>query len=381
MTVQAIPNQVDVNPPVVCLGSNTNFASHSSEDHRNWRNETVVNRYRLQDIARELLPLHRINICMKVPIIGTGRVEVWKDNETGHAHIKGVGRCGVFWVCPVCAAKITIGRRNELTDGMSKAREMGWYPVFVTYTARHSRDDTLLEMVKKTRQAQRDLKSGRWWQDNIKSHGLAGVITGIETTYGNENGWHVHYHALMFFDEFVSIKELEVQLFTRWVKALEGQGLDCDREHGVIVLPGNAAAAYITKWGIENEIVNPLHKEARQDHYTPFQLLQLYDQGEGWAGFLFKEFAAAFKGVSQLRWSKGLRDRLEMGASVSDQVLADEQTSKNSSLVVSMTWEQYKTLIQRGGRGVIGQLLMVSEIGDLAVFAWLLSFNILLDYG
>ena len=157
--------------------------------------------------------------------------------------------------------------------------------------------------------------------------------------------------------------------------------MDCDRDHGVIVLPGNAAAAYITKWGIENEIVNPLHKEARQDHYTPFQLLQLYDQGEGWAGFLFKEFAVAFKGVSQLRWSKGLRDRLEMGASVSDQVLADEQTSKNSSLVVSMTWEQYKTLIQRGGRGVIGQLLMVSEIGDLAVFAWLLSFNILLDYG
>jgi len=363
------------------LGSTTDFASTQEKtDSRNWRNDTVSSRYALQDISKSLLPKHRINICMRVPVLGTGQIELWKDTKSGHAHLKGVGRCGSFWVCPVCAAKISIGRRTELEEGMSKARALGWYPVFVTYTARHTRDDSLQDMKDKTRKAQRLLKSGRFWQENIKAHGLKGTITGIETTYGHANGWHVHYHAIMFFEQFVDIKHLEQKLFERWYTVLGRNGLDCDREHGVIVLPANNAARYISKWGIENEIANQEHKDARDGHFTPFDLLREYAKGEKWAGARFQEFSKVFKGVSQLRWSKGLRDELEVGERATDQELVEEEVSEKSVLVGRLTWDQFKCILREGKPGVVGDLLMVAESSSDALYTWLLfEFNILLD--
>jgi hypothetical protein len=355
----------------VALGNITNFASIDVLQGRNWRNHAVVNRYRLQDHARELLPDHRVTSCLRVPVGNNPDIEIWQDSATGHAHLKGVGKCGSYWVCPVCSTKITLGRRNELQEAMSRARALGWYPVFVTFTSRHSRDDNLVEMRTRTRKAQRALKSGRWWQDNVSIHGLEGVITGIEPTWGFDNGWHVHYHAVMFFSQWVDLSDLENRLFMRWYQVLQRYELDCDRDHGVKVLPGNAAAAYITKWGLENELANPDTKQGREGHFTPFQLLTLSYQGEKWAGILYQEFSLAFHGVSQLRWSKGLRDKLGMGESATDQELSEEETSRDSVRIAKLTWDEYRTILSKGRRGVVGEILVISECGSEALKEWL----------
>ena len=373
LTVQTLP-------PTEALGSTTDFASHSSIEAKNWRNNAVASRYRLQDIARGLLPKHRINVCMRVPIMGTGTIEILKDNHTGKAHIKGVGRCGNVWVCPVCSTKVTIGRRQELEEGMTKARAAGLKPVLLTLTARHNRNDSLEDMKTKTRKALRSLKSGRWWQDNVKGLGLEGTITAIETTYGHSNGWHVHYHSIMFFSRWAETRELQTRLFPRWLAVLEIEGLDCDQDHGVDIRPGNYVARYIAKWGLESEL-SGTSKNGKEGHFTPFQLLELHSEGEKWAGQKFQEFATAFKGVSQIRWSKGLRSLLGVGAAATDQELADQEISKDSSVIAQMTWEQYKDLLKVGGPGILGHMLVVAELGNLALFAWLLEFNIVLEYG
>jgi len=354
------------------LGNTTEFASAAETlETRNWRNDTVKMRYRLQDAARGLLPDQRVAKCMKISL--GGAVEVWQDTKTKHAHLKGVTRCGSVWTCPVCSAKVSLQRRAELQDGISKARANGWYPVFVTYTARHSREDELADMLKKTRKSQRSLKSGRWWQNNVKKFGLNGSMTAVEVTYGHDNGWHVHYHAIMLFDAMPDLKELEDKLFERWYAVLQRNGLDCDREHGVDVKPGNHAANYVSKWGIQNELAGG-YKNAKDGHFTPFELLYLYDIGHGWAGAKYQEYAAAFKGVSQLRWSKDLAELLGCKTFATDQELAEnDELSVKSVIVARFRCYQYQDLILRGGPGVIGELLMVAESGRGALDVWLMQ--------
>ena len=368
-------------PAEQALGNITDFASPSlanAANAREWRTDVVSLRYQLLDAARSLLPKERVESCLRIPTNG-GDIEIWQDTESGHAHFKGVGRCGSAWVCPVCAAKVSMGRRAELREGIEKARQRGWYPVFVTYTSRHTRDDTCEDMKTRTRQAQRLLKSGRWWANNVKAFGLMGTITGIEPTYGDANGWHIHYHAIYFFEKMPDLKDLENKLFERWYAVLQKQGLDCDREYGVDVKPGNHAANYVSKWGLENELAAG-YKKAKDGHFTPFELLYLYDEGHRWAGAKFQEFAKAFKGVSQLRWSKGLRAALDMGTAATDKELAESEVSDNSVKLVTLSWEQYQKLIKWGGPGTLGNLLMVAECGHEALSTWLkFRFKVVLD--
>ena len=359
------------------LGSIRKFASVAAVATRNWRADMVVNRYKLQDAARRLLPNYAVNACMRVPI-KTGVVEIWVDTQTNHAHIKNVGRCGSIWACPVCATRIGMGRRQELEQGMSKARAMGWVPVFVTFTSRHNRNDTIRAMRERTRKAQRALKAGRWWQENVKALGLEGTITAIEATWGAENGWHVHYHAIMFFNQWVDLADLENKLFERWDAVLTRHDLSCTRDHGVRVLPGNAAASYISKWGLDQELTG-MNKDAKDGHFTPFQLLAKFEAGNTLAGELFKDFANAFKGVSQIRWGRGLRASLEMTNELSDQELAEQETSEKSVRIGFLYWNQYREILSTGGAGAIGKMLMVAELGGLALYTWLLfEFNILI---
>ena len=81
--------------------------------------------------------------------------------------------------------------------------------------------------------------------------GLVGSVDGVEITWGFGAGWHVHYHALYFVSKSVDIGEAENRIFELWSQALEREGLDCDRAHGVKVLQANEQAGdYITKWGL-----------------------------------------------------------------------------------------------------------------------------------
>jgi hypothetical protein len=144
------------------------------------------------------------------------------------------------------------------------------------------------------------------------------------------------------------------------------------------VKPGNHAANYVTKWGLENELAGE-YKKAKNGNFTPFDLLREYEQGEGWAGAKYQEFAVAFKGVSQLRWGKGLKDTLGVNVA-SDEELAESEVSEHSVKIAFLTWEQYTCILTRGKRGVLGQLLMVAECGGLALSTWLLhEFGIVIE--
>ena len=349
------------------LGNTTNF--HAA------RVENVTRRYRLLDVARELLPDFRVSQCLHVPIPGQ-EIGIYKEVESGHAHQGGVGRCGSVWVCPVCSAKISLGRAAEIEEAVRIATEKGWYVVFTTLTSRHDRSDMLADIVKRVKASLSFMRSSRRAKKIREKYGFVGRIDASESNWGFSAGWHFHGHDITFYERPPDVETLEDELYQQWQHALGKQGLDCDREHGVKVLMGTEhLPGYLTKWGLKNELASR-EKPGRAESYSPFQLLALYDAGESWSGSLFQEYADATKGVSSLRWSRGLRDVLGMRGEMTDQELVEAEESEGSVLLVTLSRDEYQRIIYSGRRGVIGEMLTVAELGLPELLAWLSIFGV-----
>jgi len=80
------------------------------------------------------------------------------------------------------------------------------------------------------------------------------------------------------------------------------------------------------------------------------------------AGQAFKKFAVAFKGKSQLRWSKGLRDLCGMTDQKSDQEIVDEKEEKGHFVAHVDKQDWYKVVIKHKKRYEI--LNIIQEGGE-----------------
>ena len=138
---------------------------------------------------------------------------------------------------------------------------------------------------------------------------LVGYITATEVTGGGVNGWHPHFHILMFFQcatEAEAIAKAET-LRGPWLAGLKSEGLS-GTGAAFDVQGGSAAGNYITKWGAAEEVALGGKKKGRGDGRAPFQLLADYaDNDDKQAGALFAEYAKEFAGYRQLVWSPGLK--------------------------------------------------------------------------
>lgn len=356
------------------LGITTDFGSTPRET----RDDFISRRYRLLDTVRELLPHHRVSSCLHVPIPGK-MVEIWQETKTGHAHLHGVGRCGSAWVCPVCATRIAIGRAGEIQQAIDAAQAQKLTPVFITFTASHTREDSLSSTLAKQKAAIRAMRSSRAWGKLKTAYGFQGQIDAWEITWGFSAGWHPHNHGLYFARLAPETQALEDEIFTQWENAIGKQGLTCNRENGVKVLHGQAAvASYMAKWGLKSELTSN-EKQGRKDNFTPFQLLALYEKGEDWAGGLFQEFAEATKGLSMIRWSRGLRAQFNLCEPATDEELAEAETTEGAVKVLEIPRNEYKKLIYTGRRGILGELLIVAERGRDALVIWLGMFSVFIE--
>ena len=186
----------------------------------------------------------------------------------------------------------------------------------------------------------------RFWSDRttkaiLAEMGTVGQIRAAEVTHGRlspqNNGWHPHYHIMLFqgvgvdlarFDQ-AQMTDWQVRLYLQWAKACKGAGLGSPSfAHGLKLDGGDKAEKYMTKWGLENELTKGHIKKALHGE-TPFDLLRSYlaDKADKQAAALFIEYAQAFKGKRQLHWSKGLKKRYQV-ADKTDEALAAETEDK-----------------------------------------------------
>jgi len=142
--------------------------------------------------ARKLLPGERVAKCHWLPV--SSLITIWKNQQAAATHFRNIFTCGSVWHCPVCAAKITHQRRQELQQALNRAKVKGWGYYFVTYTIGHKDYHTSKAVLKKLQDATRKLRVGKPWMKFKAKYGYQGSIIPLEVTFSQVNGTHAHKH-------------------------------------------------------------------------------------------------------------------------------------------------------------------------------------------
>lgn len=310
-----------------------------------------IERYALQEVARSILRemterngkmtyVHQVRNCLRAKITKKKGVTLFYNVEREQANFGNLQRCYSVWNCPICSMTITEGRRSELKQGLSNWIDLGGHAYLVTFTNSHHKGDDLGQLLQGQKKAFK-----KFWEKTkvvkmLKCLGYQGRIVATEVTWGQDNGWHPHYHMIFFFDHEIDTKGLQSYLALEWKDACIKAGLKApDLIHGVDVRNGTYAAQYVSKWGLEEEVTKGHLKKGLNGSLTPFDLLRGASTNNHFKT-LFKQFADVFKGKQQLVWSKGLKDLLGIKQVTDEELIEEtEKASVEVSELGDMIWQ------------------------------------------
>lgn len=311
----------------------------------NPKDDHIRARFKLLNTAAQLLPTERIAKCQKWLAPGAAAVEVHRTTDKQSAIFKHLQRCESY-SCPVCAYYRAENDRHELSIALAEIQKRKWTPILITVTASHHWGDSLEVMQERLSKAYDATFSGRWYQELKAEWGIVLKIGSWDITIGM-NGWHPHKHILAAVERELSpgqVAHLQGELYEKWAKETQRQGLRASAAYGIDVRTADSdIAAYIAKfgrepmekaWGVEKEIAMAPAKSARLDGMTMFELLaaasgnrtalekfailtKCQDRNKliAGAGYHFKEYFRAFKGVARIHWGK-TRELLALDAAL-----------------------------------------------------------------
>ncbi|VEH01975.1 Replication protein [Slackia heliotrinireducens] len=241
---------------------------------------------------------------------------------------RGTQHCNSKWICPVCAAHYAYEQSQKARRVAKAVIEMDGTILFVTITIPHFYVDSLASEFEILAKVRKYLKSQRRWKNILRKLGYIGAVSAKDVTEGTKNGWHAHYHEILYLKNALTdddIKELNDILFEFFDKGLERYGwYDTTPKHSrldpqriTIERAGDAnkVAAYVTKsvggsiMGAVDEVVFSAGntKKAAEKHYTPFQLAELaYEKNDKRAEERFIEYAKTTKGMHRIQFTPGL---------------------------------------------------------------------------
>jgi len=223
-------------------------------------------------------------------------VEV-KEKDNGKKHLKGLKSCGNNAACPVCAAKLSSIRGNQLKELMSVGRENNRSYIQVTTTIPHKPTETLFDTLPQVESMSRYIFGRSEWKEFKDITKCRFVHGGLENMVSFKKGqvdWHPHKNYLLDFDMPINevmealgkSTELEVcfyisQLMTNLgqkyldFKKIDKRLLDVhyemNKKTNKPVIKGGVVAVsefkddYMTKWGLDAEMTAGIYKNGRFD--------------------------------------------------------------------------------------------------------------------
>ena len=330
-------------------------------DHQNARAERWVMKWavdRLLGYGSRQSKCHNWKIPKKP-------LELKLSLEHAKAFYAGFESCGSVWSCPLCAPKITERRRGEVQEAIEKAKAQGLHVFLATHTIPHGLGDDPKAIRKQMAAAWRRGSTTRAGIRIRKEIGLRGTIRVTEVTFGR-NGWHPHFHTLLFVDSGYNAEAIAALLYPIWLDGCRKVGLgEPSAAHGVRVDDGTKAAQYVTKWGMDSELTKGHLKKGKWS-VNPWDLLRVHALGLGHpgiapelraifeelnidekgAGSLWLTFSRSFKGARQLYWSNGLRKLLGLQKELSDAELAEAEMDTAAAVLATLTNEQRFDLVR-----------------------------------
>jgi hypothetical protein len=273
------------------------------------------------------------------------------------AFFTGLQSCGLIWACPVCGPKIRQQRAEHIDQALQRWMDLNGprTVAMLTLTLPHYNGERLRTVLGAVRSAFGSLVSGRAWQDDKKTYGLAHYIRSHDVTHG-ANGWHPHLHIILLADRPITEAEvpaLRARLWRRWHRAIarldrstpsleHGIDLELARSYTRVAQYACQVAGETTGSSLAMETARGDLKRSRHGgHRTPWQIAEdgVIDPNPTDAK-LWREWELTMRGVQAIRWSRGLRARLMLQEAepTDEELAAIERAGVVIGTVPEMIW-------------------------------------------
>lgn len=276
-------------------------------------------------IKKNLPPAGAVYKC-GLPLTETGEVSLVRraDESVG---ISGVNTCASVWHCPYCRAKILNSRQEELKQVVSAHVAAGGGVSMVTLTVRHTKEDSIDQLLGNVRTrdeegqwkgensgirgAFKDLRQDRAWRAIKEDYGYLADCRVYETTWGQNNGYHIHIHMLFFTQKPLlesEMADLREDIHGLWKRKSLNNGLrEPSLERGVDVRDGSEAGSYLAKYGAPQEICSDSAKKAKNGNFTIYELEKFLVNNTSelpdWRiEQVLKDYYRCFKGKKLMTW-------------------------------------------------------------------------------
>lgn len=368
---------------ILGVESDTSKPSSSARRHKLVSQDPRGRRYELRSaLLREYgTEVREVNKtlceCGGPLMVENGVVVRRTADSAGYAGVKSCARASV---CPVCAAKIGAQRAAEISEVVDLYQDRSGSVAMVTLTMRHRQDQSLSHLWQALSDSWKAATNGRRWRKERQEYGIDGYCRAVETTHG-KNGWHLHIHALFFFDQELSdeaIHQLSLSMYDRWSRKLEDCGLEAPLFRWgidwkrVSTKPndesGDVLGKYLTKIasGVGFEVGASMEKTGRRvGHRSPWEIAQGAVSGEDEKTrqrdmAIWLEWLAESKSRIMFRWSTGFRKALGL-----DQELTEEEAAAKTidgdavALIPARSWGIMRTQYA----DLLGDILRLAEAG------------------
>lgn len=258
---------------------------------------------------------------------GGGHIRLFRhDDPAGwFASIGGVARCGDVRQCPSCAAKVGEAQAVELDDALTRHIAAGGAAFLFTATIAAIDDEPVMLSTEAIEACWREMWTGGAVMTYKARHGVLGQVRSLEHTIRLDGTGDAHIHAVIFTDRQPDLVEFIGQALLRWEHVARLHDRTATVTHGLqvdaITLEGSGrctfAAGYVTKgaapWTPGHEMARQDVKQARRTgSFAPHELFDWFlDTGDLSARSAFQAYCHAMKGRATVRWSSGLRAKLD----------------------------------------------------------------------
>lgn len=356
---------------------------------------------------------HKTCQCNKLSTGVDGGVSVVHNPNLKKAKIAGVIQCAMGWSCPVCSPLISNRRADHLRQALNAALDKGLNVSLFTFTIPHH-GEIPTELIPKLFLAHSDFWRGKWSDNFRKFFGLVGHVRSFECTFGM-NGAHPHIHLLVITEKPITGTKTKKDkyghrevlppskqsahwnsVFNQWRTVCARHGFKLPSKNGVDIQDGQGAAEYITKmgtegisvktkegesvrWDMADEVTKGVHKKGKtKTSLTPFQLLDEADNMENSEADrrkyrrLYHNYVRATFGRSQVRFSRGLAEKLGISKEMTDEQIVQTELER-MLLAGHVDKKEWFEIIRRRSRAVLKEV--VEEGGREALAAFLFNLN------
>lgn len=263
---------------------------------------TLAHAYELRAKLRPLAINNRVRDCGRRAISPQPAVVVHEFANRREAWWIGVLKCGRQYACPVCAAKKSAERADELDRMMrGDSPEARWQ--MLTLTMSHHAGEALAGLIDQLFSAWRKVRSRRAVREIFAAR-VSASVRALEVTWGT-NGWHPHIHLLLRTEEWTDAERRV--LASEWLRCVEGNRTRAVVWSSPIEAWHTARARYIAKLGAE---VAGVAKECKNGNLSAWQIAERAISDERFVP-RWREYQEAMRGRRALEFDERAKALLE----------------------------------------------------------------------